>query len=168
MHVRLISVPQFDWHNFVNDTHIITGVSPTRGCDNAGIKAGSLLSLIPTLAAFRHPGSDAHVAIQHAEHILQHITLTFLCEVKPALLIEILKLGTDLLIDCNSDTVFIATANLRVWKNIIVEICQEHTSYELRIFFNLIYFRLATEQHLKDVWSKWSKQGLADGTLVFI
>lgn len=166
-HIRLIAVPQVDWHNFVGDVNDTIGRSPTRNVDHAGMKAGSLLSYIASLAEFRTEGSEAHSAIREASRLLQHLSFTFLCTVDDSLYLQILKsVGTDLFIDYSEKGTFLATANLKVWKQLVIENCKEQTPATVRLFFNGIYIALCKLQ-LSSVWDAYQKRTLSDGTIIF-
>jgi hypothetical protein len=154
-----IVAPQINWFEYVDATNKSMGRSPTRNIDFSGIRVGGIDSFLMSLMEFEY--KDSSIIID--DNVLEHISFSFLCIAKLEVFLEIKK-RTKIITLCGNDTTYILTANMQVWKNVVMQYSKSNITQDLRIFFNSIYL-VFCQFNLQDVWVNCRKNTLHDNTI---
>lgn len=150
--------PEINWFDFVNESNLVLGRSPTRTLDNNNIPVGDLPSFVMAVGGFIYENFDPYHYFN--DFLLEHLSFSFLCITD-----TILRLTErNIIFSYANSSVFLMTGNLFAFKCAILEQCQEYTDREIRFFYNYLYL-LFCSKGLSKIWNDYKVRKLEDGTL---
>lgn len=128
MRVVPVIAPDVDWTSLIRTATDLIGRSPSAPLDAARIPVGTLKSLIPILGEFSEGGVSPHnyLRSRDADRVLEHLAISFLIEAEPEAFYALLALGrlTVLFARGRNDAALV-TANVRLWREAILEGCRD-------------------------------------------
>jgi hypothetical protein len=169
--VTLLHRPDIQWPEFISFCQSMIRRSPTRSLDQSKIRPGLPASLVQALGEFQHEDTPPVPYIQgrDCDPALALLTFSFLIACDKQTMLELLKLGKiDVLAaDGNDVEVVAATANLRVWREVILQGTHPQAPRSLRALINRIQ-HIFSVHGLAVLWQDHTRQPTSDGTVALV
>lgn len=154
-----------DWQCFIRCVQESLGTSPTRGLDDCRMDPQMPASYLATLDFENSPNLAIELTTMTGTG--DHFFFTFLLT---APLVVILPLYTDVkilrhLTRDEDEQLYILTASINQWKQIVVKYCHQDQPQKLRLIMNRIMNHLETAG-FRELWANYDKTTLTDKTFV--
>ena len=123
MRIDPITLPLIGWDVYMKNTKAALGRSVTRSLDAAALAPGSYLSFIQTLGEFQQPKTAPVTYLQTEDSLqaMEHLYFSFLFDLEDPAPMHLLKFGhIKVFFSTDNNHVFIGSASLRAWREVIV------------------------------------------------
>lgn len=100
--------------------------------------------------------------LRNQPDLLAHVSMGFLLKAPRQIILEFARKANGCVIHGNLETQAI-TANMKVWKDVVVRCCKTSERFEIRLIANKIY-EYADQAGFRDIWHLYTKNSLKDGS----
>lgn len=164
-----LTITQVDWTTYIKVCQEILGLSPARNLDEAHMDLKDPSSFLASLVMSSNPKDN----LRQVDKTFDHMSMSFITSGNVLTISSLMStldlkchiLGSTTINNIEQTLIYliILTGTMKQWFDSILLGCSSSTSYDIRLRMNHCYIYFM-RSGFKEVWAKFTKKELKDGT----